>query len=87
MIIIHQTRRGITNLGACKTVQLNGRFIDAHYLDGTKKILGVYDNDERAAEVFEELLENAFPEKASIQNDLVFHSEYRNTDVYYLPEE
>lgn len=87
MIIVHSSRAGITNLDAVKTVQLNDRFIEAHYLDGTKKIIGMYDNDERAAEVFEELLKNAFPERVHVQNDLVFYSELRNKDVCYLPEE
>lgn len=87
LTIIHSSRVGFTNVDAVKTVQLNDRFIEAHYLDGTKKIIGMYDNDERAAEVFSELLGNAFPEIVLNQNDLVFHSEYRNTNVYYLPEE
>lgn len=87
MIIIHSSRVGFTNVDAVKTVQLNDRFIEAHYLDGTKKIIGMYDNDERAAEVFAELLDNAFPERISRQNDLVFYSEYLNPNVYYLPEE
>lgn len=87
MIIVHSSRVGITNLDAVKTVQLNDRFIEAHYIDGTKKIIGMYDNDERAAEVFAELLDNALPEIVSIPNDLVCYSEYRNMHVYYLPEE
>lgn len=87
LIIIHSSRVGFTNVDAVKTVQLNGRFIEAHYLDGTKKIIGMYDNDERAAEVFEELLCEMFPQNIEVQNDLVFYSHVRNRDVYYLPEE
>lgn len=87
LIIIHSSRAGITNLDAVKTVQLNDRFIEAHYLDGTKKIIGMYDNDERAAEVFEELLYEMLPQNIEVQNDLVYYSHIRNRDVYYLPEE
>ena len=87
MIIIHSSRAGITNLDTVKTVQLNDRFIEAHYLDGTKKIIGMYDNDERAAEVFEELLYEMLPQNIEVQNDLVYYSHIRNRDVYYLPEE
>lgn len=87
MIIIHQGGHGITNLDACKTVQLNGRIIEAHYVDGTKKTIAFYETAERAEEVFEDMLFNAFPEKVEIQNDLVWYSNVRNTSVYYLPEE
>lgn len=87
LIIIHSSRAGITNLDTVKTVQLNDRFIEAHYLDGTKKIIGMYDNDERAAEVFEELLYEMLPQNIEVQNDLVYYSHIRNRDVYYLPEE
>lgn len=87
MIIVHQSLQGITNLDACKSVQLNGKFIDAHYTDGTKKILAVYDTDERAKEVFEEFLHDAFPEMLENGNDLVWHSHVPNGSVYYLPEE
>ena len=87
LIIIHSSRVGFTNVDAVKTVQLNDRFIEAHYLDGTKKIIGIYENDERAAEVFEELLYEMLPQNIEAQNDLVFYSHVRNRDVYYLPEE
>ena len=87
LIIIHSSRVGVTNLDTVKTVQLNDRFIEAHYLDGTKKIIGMYDNDERAAEVFEELLYEMFPQNIEVENGLVYYSHVRNRDVYYLPEE
>lgn len=87
LIIIHSSRVGFTNVDTVKTVQLNDRFIEAHYLDGTKKIIGMYDNDERAASVFEELLYEMFPETIEMQNDLVYYSHIRNRDVFYLPEE
>lgn len=87
LIIVHQSRQGITNLDACKTVQINGKFIDAHYIDGTKKILAVYDTAERAEDIFAEFLHYAFPELIENTNDLVWHSHFQNTQVYYLPEE
>ena len=86
LIIVHQSRQGITNLDACKTVQINGKFIDAHYIDGTKKILAVYDTAERAEDIFMELLHVAFPEMLENRNDLVWYSHVRNQDVFYLPE-
>lgn len=47
---------GITNFDSCKSIQLNGRGIEAFYLDGTKKTIAFYEKDGRSAEVFADML-------------------------------
>ena len=61
----------ITNYDNVKRLYLSDRFIHADYMDGTSKIVGMYDTKERAEEVFETLLE-------------FFH--YYEAHVFYLPE-
>lgn len=56
MIIVHQSRMGITNFDSCKSIQLNGRGIEAFYLDGTKKTIAFYEKEGRSAEVFTDIL-------------------------------
>ena len=56
LIIVHQSRMGITNFDSCKSVQLNGRGIEAFYLDGTKKTIAFYEEEGRSAEVFFNML-------------------------------
>lgn len=87
MIIVHQSRQGITNLDACKTILLNGKMIDAHYIDGTKKTIAFYEELGRATEVFEELLYEMFPQNIEMADAAVWYSHVRNRDVFYLPEE
>ena len=47
---------GITNFDSCKSIQLNGRGIEAFYLDGTKKTIAFYEKEGRSAEVFTDIL-------------------------------
>lgn len=56
LIIVHQSRMGITNFDSCKSIQLNGRGIEAFYLDGTKKTIAFYEKEGRSAEVFADML-------------------------------
>lgn len=56
MIIVHQLRMGITNFDSCKSIQLNGRGIEAFYLDGTKKTIAFYEKKGRSEEVFTDIL-------------------------------
>ena len=79
---------GITNLDSCKSIQLNGRGIEAFYLDGTKKTIAFYEKKGRSAEVFEEFICKAFPQNIEVQEDVtVWYSHVRNRDVFYLPKE
>lgn len=56
LIIVHQSRMGITNFDSCKSIQLNGRGIEAFYLDGTKKTIAFYEKEGRSEEVFTDML-------------------------------
>lgn len=80
LIIVHQSRMGITNFDSCKSIQLNGRGIEAFYLDGTKKTIAFYEKDGRSEEVFEDLIYKALPQSVEvIKTDL-------SNLVCYLPE-
>ena len=80
LIIVHQSRQGITNFNSCKSIQLNGKGIEAFYLDGTKKTIAFYEKDGRSEEVFEDLIYKALPQSVEvIKTDL-------SNLVCYLPE-
>ena len=73
MIIFHSDGMGMTNIGSVKFVEVFGKCIMVHYLDGTTKAIGAYASQERAEEVM-----RGFP---SMLNS------YTETDHIELPKE
>ena len=73
MIIFHSDGMGMTNIGSVKFVEVFGKYIMVHYLDGTTKAIGAYASQERADEVM-----RGFP---SMLNS------YTETDYIELPKE
>jgi len=63
MVIIHNDREGFTNFDNVQMVNLSGRYIHVLMTDGNKRVIAVYDNPDRAAEVFAEMLMKLFPEE------------------------
>ena len=55
MIIFHSDGIGMTNIGSVKFVEVFGRYIMVHYLDGTTKAIGAYASEERAKEVMQSI--------------------------------
>ena len=66
MIVIHSDRTGFTNFDNVFTVSVAGRFIHARLCDGNKEILAVYQTEDRAEEVFSEMLGELFPPQEEI---------------------
>lgn len=99
MTIIHSDREGFTNFENVLSVMLSGRFVHAEMVTGQKRLIGVYANDDRAAEVFADMLSELFPEPIEINSDKVmpFISLTEEYDEplafelapqwYYMPEE
>lgn len=46
---------GMTNIGSVKFVEVFGKYIMVHYLDGTTKAIGAYESQERAEEVMQSI--------------------------------
>lgn len=99
MTIIHSNRDGFTNFNNVLSVMLSGRFVHAEMLNGNKRIIGIYANEERAAEVFADMLTDLFPEPIEINSDKIMPfisltEEYDepfafelSPQWYYMPEE
>lgn len=99
MTIIHSNRDGFTNFDNVVSVRLSGRFINAEMVTGQKTLIGIYTDDDRAAEVFGEMLNELFPEPIEMASDKVMPfisltEEYEepfafelSPQWYYMPEE
>ena len=71
MLIIHADRSAITNFNNAKCICLSGRYIHTRMTDNTKITLAAYESEERAKEVF---------------LDIVNTISQRRVDVMPLPE-
>ena len=69
MMIFHSDGMGMTNIGSVKFVEVFGRYIMVHYLDGTTKAIGAYASEERAVEVIKGMpkLLNSYTETGYIE--------------------
>ena len=101
MTIIHSDREGFTNFDNVLSVMLSGRFVHAEMVNVNKRLIGVYADADRAAEVFADMLCKLFPQDdEEIVSDKImpFISNYQDMDEdfpvfelmpqwYYMPEE
>lgn len=62
MVIIHSDREGFTNFDNVLTVKLMGRYIHADLITGHRELLAVYNDADRAIEVFQSMMEALFPD-------------------------
>lgn len=66
MLIIHADRSAITNFRNAKYIGLSGRHIHAQMIDGMNTQLAVYGNDDRAKEVFLEIVNTISQRKVGL---------------------
>lgn len=62
MVIIHSDREGFTNFDNVLTVNLMGRYIHATLSTGKVAMIGVYEDNDRAIEVFSDMMKALFPD-------------------------
>lgn len=101
MVIIHSDREGFTNFDNVLTVNLMGRYIHATLSTGKVAMIGVYEDSDRAIEVFTDMMATLFPEPYEVDSDKImpFISSWSYEEVddvpvfpmflqqfYYMPE-
>lgn len=80
MFIIGQDQKQVWNVEKAACISLDRGEITLQYnLEGghVKESIARYKTDERAAEVFSDILKNLFPKRHDV----------RGTEIYYLPED
>ena len=102
MVITHSDREGFTNFDNVLTVNLMGRYIHATLSTGKVAMIGVYEDNDRAIEVFSEMMKALFPDPEddeSFDKIMPFISSWSYEEVddvpvfpmfmpqfYYMPE-
>ena len=101
MVIIHSDRTGFTNFDNVQRVSLMGRYINVALNDGSKETIAAYQNADRTAEVFADMLMKLFPEDDPMDSDKIIPFISADPDMfiedinvfnlspqwYYMPEE
>lgn len=66
MFIVKQSRRGVVNANLAVKIELETSCIQAIFNNETKITLGSYKTEERANEVFQEMLKELFPQQTLV---------------------
>ena len=85
MYIVNRTRSEVTNIENVTHINLDADVISAYLVSGTRRILGSYDTEEQAQDVFRKMLKACFNYEDFTRN-VVMCKEGFDSGVYYMPE-